>query len=132
MRGASAIQELLNTIPDTQLTVLVVWEPILWTDFKRPSASTLARLADRRVVQFWDHDHLVAKAFRDTFSSKEGKSIDPDRLSSDILWDDVAVYAPGLRWTDQQPQPDYFDGPVYDVIPKVKEALQQPVMSQSR
>ena len=123
MRGASAVQELLDKIPGTQLRVLVVWEPILWTDLKKPSGSILARLSDLGVVQFWDRNHVVAEALRAGLPQEGTSGIDSDRLSDEILWDDVAVYPPGPRWTDQPPQPNYFGGPVYDVIPNVTEAL---------
>ena len=43
------------------LTVLVVWEPILPSDWSRPTRLVMARIPDRRVIQFWDKDHLIAK-----------------------------------------------------------------------
>ena len=108
-----------------------MWEPILWTDLKKPSGSILARLSDLRVVQFWDHDHLVAQALREALATAGGKGTDCDRSSAQILWDDVAVYLPGPRWVERQPLTDYFDGPVYLVIPKVKEVLERHVTSGS-
>jgi hypothetical protein len=111
--------------------VLVVWEPILWTDLKKPSGSILARLSDLRVVQFWDHDHLVAQTLRESLPSGEGTAINPAPLSDSILWDVVGIYPPGKRWTDKLPTASFFDGPVNDVISRVKEVLEQPVMSGS-
>lgn len=131
MRGASAVQELIEKIPDTQLRVLVIWEPILWTDLKKPSGSILARLSDLRVVQFWDHDHLVAQALREILPKEQEKDINPDPLSDPILWDVVGIYPPGKTWTDRLPTPSFFDGPVYDVVSRMKEILEQTPVSGS-
>ena len=122
MRGASAVEEMLAEMPDAQLRVMVVWEPILWTDFKSPSGGILSRLSDRRVVQFWDRNHFIARGLEEALTA-QGHEI--DRFGADVLWDDVAVYAPGLIWTDKQPPPNYFDGPVYEVIPELRDAIQQ-------
>ena len=108
-----------------------MWEPILWTDLKKPSGSILARLSDVRAVQFWDHDHLVAHTLRESLPSEEGADFHPDPLSDPILWDVVGIYPPGKRWTDKLPTPGFFDGPVIDVVPRVKELLEQPVLSGS-
>ena len=43
---------------------LIVWEPILATDWKSPSGNTLARIPDRRARQFWDPEHVVASALK--------------------------------------------------------------------
>lgn len=43
------------------MRVLVVWEPILATDWRAPSKAVLARIPDRRARQFWDPNHLVAE-----------------------------------------------------------------------
>lgn len=107
MRGASAVQELLDSIPNTELRALVVWEPILWTDLKKPSGSILGRLSDRRVIQFWDHDHLMAQALREILTKEQEKDINPDPLSDPILWDVVGIYPPGKTWTDKR-QPHAF------------------------
>lgn len=53
-------QQLLNRYPQRRVRVLVVWEPILATDWRSPSGSTLARISDLRVRQFWDPKHVVA------------------------------------------------------------------------
>jgi len=45
--------------------VLVVWEPILPTDWRPPSGSTLGRIPDGRVRQFWDAKHIVSAELKD-------------------------------------------------------------------
>ena len=91
----------------------------------------LARLSDLRVVQFWDHGQLVAQTLRESLPAEEGTDINPDPLSDPILWDVVGIYPPGKRWTDKLPTPSFFDGPVNDVVSRVKEMLEQPVLSRS-
>lgn len=41
--------------------MFAVWEPILITDWSAPTTFALRRLADRRVRQFWDKDHAMAR-----------------------------------------------------------------------
>jgi hypothetical protein len=42
------------------MKILVVWEPMLPTDWGAPTTPVLARISDARATQFWDKDHLVA------------------------------------------------------------------------
>ena len=42
-----------------------------------------------------------------------------------IVWDIVAVYAPGKRWEQTLPDPVYTGGPVVEVIEETKTALQR-------
>ncbi len=67
----------------------MVWEPILVSDWSRPTRPVLSRISDRRVMQFWDKGH-------------EG-----------VLWDLVAVYPRGVQWGGSQPV--FVDGPVAKV-----------------
>ena len=50
----------MNSIPRHKVTVFAVWEPILLTDWSRPTTPALGRMSDRRVVQFWDKEHVLA------------------------------------------------------------------------
>jgi hypothetical protein len=100
--------------------VFVVWEPILSTDWSPPSTFALNLIPDRRVQQYWDPDHIIAKnlaADRDRFQPKEDCC---DR--SGILWDLVAVYPPNPVWIDRVPAAILFNGPIVDV----KEDLEKP------
>ena len=110
----------------------MVWEPILWTDLKKPSKSILARLSGPRVVQFWDPDHSVARELKQALSSDETEGINRDQLTAEILWDDVVVYQAGQRWTEQKPSAAYFDGPVYKVISRLREILDRPLREESK
>src|SRR6266699_3365578 len=54
-----------NSHTDRKVRVLVVWEPILATDWRPPSGSTLGRIADGRARQFWDPKHVVSSELKD-------------------------------------------------------------------
>ena len=97
-----------------KLTVLVVWEPILPSDWSRPTRPVLGRIPDSRVIQFWDENHLIAKQLSAQLHTKEPSCC----RHSGTLWDLVALYPNGTRWNESEPF--YIDGPVY----KVKGELQ--------
>lgn len=99
------------------MRVLVVWEPILPTDWTKPGGMVQSRLSDGRVVQFWDEDHLVAKELKQQFPSSR-------RLCcqrNGILWDVAALYAPKVEW--ESAPPVYFGGNVLDVADDVRQQL---------
>lgn len=110
MRGASATGELLREIADKNIRVFVVWEPVLVTDFGPPSTAALARIPDTRAAQYWDRkrtlSHLLGEHSRST-----------------VVWDHIAVYAPGKLWQDAPPEPVYADDPVDRAIGRAKEAV---------
>lgn len=102
------------------MRVLVVWEPILLTDWRAPSGSTLARMPDARVQQFWDPKHAVSKALNRTANSN---SSDPQPNSGKgFYWDEAVLYAPRSKWNDS-PAPLFWRGPVYEVIPALATSL---------
>jgi len=61
-------------------------------DFVAPSIAALARVADARATQYWDRkralSHLLGEHNRST-----------------VVWDYIAVYAPGMLWQDAPPKP---------------------------
>jgi hypothetical protein len=87
----------------------VVWEPILSSDWGRPTRPVLARISDKRVSQFWDNDHVIANQLSAQLHTKEPKCC----RNSGILWDLVALYPNGKNWNDSEPF--YIDGPVVKV-----------------
>lgn len=100
--------------------MLVVWEPILVTDWRAPSGSTLARVPDARVRQFWDPEHEVSKVLSQMANSS---SSEPRPNSGrGFYWDQAILYAPHLKWKDA-PAPLFWRGPVYQVIPDLETAL---------
>lgn len=100
---------MLNREKSNNLTVLVVWEPILASDWSRPTRPVLARIPDQRVIQFWDKDHLTAKQLDGQLSNRQPSCC----RHAGILWDLVALYPKGVQWGSSEPM--YIDGPVVKV-----------------
>ncbi len=103
---------MLREINSQDVRVFVIWEPVLPTDFVAPSTAALARIPDARAAQYWDRkralSHLLGEHNRST-----------------VVWDHIAVYAPGTLWQDALPKPIYADNPVRDVISGAKDAVQR-------
>ena len=112
----------MNREKSRNLTVLVIWEPILASDWSRPTRPVLARIPDERVIQFWDKDHLVAKQLDQQLST-----LQPNCCRSEgVLWDLAAVYPRGVQWGGSKPL--FVDGPVV----KVQQALAKRISEVSR
>src|SRR5258708_30563775 len=107
MRGASALESLLETQTDSHLRVFVIWEPVLATDLSAPSTITLRRIHDARVKQYWDRNRVLSHAMGEH-----------DRPS--VVWDYVAVYKPEQIWTDVPPPPQFQRRPMVRFIGGVR------------
>ncbi len=94
------------------MRTLVVWEPVLDTDWGAPSSGTLARIPVSSAVQFWDKGRLVSRSMG-------------EHDSKSIVWDHIEIYPPGAAWTERPPHALYSGGPVYKVIEPVRAALAQ-------
>jgi hypothetical protein len=103
--------------------VLAVWEPMLVTDWGRPLTPVLGRLSDARVRQFWDERHLVATQI--AADAREPQPVPECCDQSGILWDAVAVYPRGARWSDRLPPAVFVNGPVIDYEEALKDNLAQ-------
>ncbi len=112
MQGASATGQLLREINSKDVWVFVIWEPVLATDFAAPSTAALARIPNLRVSQYWDRKRALSHLLG-------------ERNRSTVVWDYIAVYAPGPLWQDAPPRPVYSDHPVRDVISGAKDAIQR-------
>lgn len=108
MQGASAIENVLKELPGKSVRVLVVWEPVLATDWGAPSTASLHRLSDFRAAQYWDKDRLISKSLGEH-----------DRKT--IVWDHIAVYPPGSTWKAKTPL--FADGPIVNVLAPAREAI---------
>ena len=103
--------------------MLVVWEPILATDWRSPSGSTLARISDRRARQFWDPKHLVAEQLNRI--AKEKPQAEPECcVNKGNHWDEAILYALPLKWSEG-PTPVFWNGPVVKVIPRLESMLRE-------
>jgi len=92
--------------------VFVIWEPVLPTDFSAPATAALARIPDLRVAQYWDRQRLLSHLLGEH-----------DRKS--VVWDYIAVYAPGTMWEDAPPKPAYASHPVRNAIGDAKDEIQK-------
>ena len=106
------MEEVLEKQRHGRIRVFVVWEPVLPTDWAAPSTASLARVPDNRVQQYWDRGRLLSKSMG-------------EKDKSSIVWDYVAVYAPGALWNDTPPRPFYEDGSVVRVVSALTEALER-------
>lgn len=121
LKGAATIERILATRRERPLVVFNVWQPILTTDWGRPGTRVLHRLADTRVRQFWDANHVVARALE---RSSEGRELQPGCcVERGIWWDLIAVYAPGVLWADRLPEPLVLEGTVEDAAPAFESLL---------
>jgi hypothetical protein len=104
----------MNAVPEERLRVFVIWERVLASDWAPPANSVLARIPDPRAAQFWDRERTLSRSM----GEKDG-----DRQS--IVWDWVAVYKPGARWTAALPEPAFSGRPVADVAEKLTESVRR-------
>jgi len=87
----------------------------------RPGRRVVGKLTDYRVKQIWDPNHLVAKQL-----AKDARDPQPKPeccTRNGILWDLVAVYPPGVLWTDTIPPAMLFDGPVVHQEAQIEAAV---------
>ena len=90
----------------------MIWEPVLPTDFVAPSTAALARIPDLRAAQYWDRKRALSHLLG-------------ERNRSTVVWDYIAVFAPGTLWHDVPPKPIYSDNPVRDVIGGAEDSIRR-------
>ena len=100
---------LLQEFVGKPIRALIVWEPVLPTDWGPPSTVSLKRIADPRSIQFWDSKRLISHVL--------GEHDDDS-----IVWDYVAIYPVGALW-NQRPKPLFEAGPVVKVIEPLRNAI---------
>ncbi len=114
------MERILKQTRSESVRVFVVWEPMLPTDWYRPTRPTLKRVSDSRAVQFWDSSHLVAAQVKQQLQRFHGS--DPSCCEDrGLLWDMAAMYPPGVKWGESKP--DFDDGPVYRIAITLKERM---------
>ena len=124
MRGASALDHLLAEFNEADLSVFIIWEPVLKTDIAAPLTSVLSLLGDRRVAQFWDPDRVVSADFvRSANTNPARYGLDEPLPPDFVAWDIVAVFAKSARWEHDLPIPDYYGGPVTDSMDAARIAI---------
>ncbi len=107
---------MLRDVRDPDMRVFVVWEPVLLTDWHAPGAQAVARVPDRRATQFWDPQHALSGEIRRAAESDPQRVLGEHRLRARVVWDFVALYPPGVRWTGAFPAARFAGAPVVRVI----------------
>lgn len=87
------------------------------TDLTAPSTAALARISDTRATQYWDRRRGLSRVMGEH-----------DRAG--VVWDYIAVYAPGTKWEEAPPKAVYAGHPVFQVIAAVRDAI-EPLMTGS-
>ena len=114
------MERILKQTQCESVRVFVVWEPMLLTDWYRPTGPTLRRVSDSHAVQFWDERHLIAAQVKQQLRQFHG-SYPSCCESRGHLWDMAAMYPPGVNWGDAAPSFD--DGPVYRIAPRLQQQI---------
>lgn len=114
---------MLRKFSDGNMRIIVVWEPILPADWRRPTTGTLSRVADPRAEQFWDPKHLVSQEIERSLAANHVSF--RGHASGGDLWDLAVLYTPTASFGDALPAPAFIDGPVVDVVELLSRAMQQ-------
>lgn len=121
VQGSSVVNDILSRHPGNKVRVIAIWEPMLPTDWNRPTSTVLGRLSDKRAIQWWDKQHVIAGLMAASAGNKNPGCCKRD----EILWDVIAVYPPGVKWAEALPAPTFFAGPVVRGAPKWEAQLNQ-------
>jgi hypothetical protein len=92
----------LKALGSKQVRVLVVWEPVLPTDWGSPSPSLTSFVRDARAIHFWDRGRrLSAMLGGPSVIESLARTKKVDFQMGDLIWDAAFVYPPGARWGDR-------------------------------
>jgi len=87
----------MKAIDDPNLRLLTVWGPMLGPEKQPDAEAATALLPDPRVTHFWSDGHEVAEILRPAAGLPAGER----------AWDTFQLYAPGERWGETPPTPDF-------------------------
>jgi len=122
VRGASALQGLLQEMPGRRVRVFAVWEPVLPTDVGPPTSSVTSRMKDARVEQYWDPGRLLSGRILTASHTVPAFAIFSGQLQA--AWDLAAVYPPGTSWPrGTVPAPVYCGNPVAESIDSLRARI---------
>jgi hypothetical protein len=124
LRGASAVNQMLERHPRDPMRVFLVWSAVRKQDKKGVPAGTYAKVPDPRVTQFWDKKlDLSKRIVRDVTANPALYHLNDPVTDKTVVWDFAAVYPPGVRWEKTFPVPSYYGKPVVAVIRDVEERV---------
>ena len=96
-KGQRVVQSVFSKYPnDARLRGFVVWLPMLPSDSKEAAGAQAASFVDQRLVQQWDGERASGNLMAKTLALKGS------------AWDVYLLYAPGVKWTGEQPPTPTF------------------------
>jgi len=93
------VADVLRANPNAKVQVLVVWEPVLSTDWGTPSDAVTGNVPDARAIHFWDPQRRLSAAYGD--APKLDLLAGIRKISfkmKDVVWDTALVYPPRAKW----------------------------------
>ena len=104
---------------------MIVWEPVLDSDWAPPITGTMGRIFDLRVAQFYDKGLLVSASAQPELLKDPVPVIGKESLvKGKIVWDYVAVYTRGTAWHGRDmPAPSFKAAPVVEAEKPLREFL---------
>ena len=96
-KGQRVVQSVFaKNANDARLRGFVVWLPMLPSDSKDSAGAQAASFVDGRLMQQWDGDRASGNLLAKTLGLKGA------------AWDVYLLYAPGVKWTGEQPPAPTF------------------------
>lgn len=89
-------EDVLEKVKSDDLAVLAVWMPVLKSDNAIAGKKAEPLLPDPRVIHYWDAENSLGKLYGRQLTLPRGRQ---------LAWDVYFVYAPGIRWEDEPPEP---------------------------
>lgn len=126
MRGASALGKLLATYPKANVRVMVIWLPVIMSDWGPPTDEVREPLQDPRVIEFWDPKLWASPRIMERATSMaRARGEKPAFERDEIAWDLIQLFPPGIAWQDPFPAPTWWTGPVVDDLEPVETLLKE-------
>jgi len=115
-------KEIIESYPDADLSIIMVWLPMVPGDGERAARRRARELRDPRVRHFYDPDKLVGLAFaEDVFGDCIGQALTAlpnnhrlrehleqwqgEPAARRVVWDAFFVYPQDFHWSDRVPKP---------------------------
>ena len=91
-------QRVLNNWPADDLSVLVVWTPVLPSDTRDSVETARSSVPDSRARHYWDPNQTLAKHY--------GAALDLPR--GDLAWDVYLLFDKSANWASRAPEPSHW------------------------